>query len=236
VPLAWASEQARELAVSLAAYGYRDVRGAAEAGKLMWSGQLACRHGRLFRDIDEGTVPPYAFMEPDHGYGRGEGNSHHSGNTIRGESFEAGEALMARIYNALVAIPGCSPRPCSSSRTTSTAASSTTRPPDRSLLRTTSRKKTGFDFSLSGVRVPAVAISLLIPAGTVDQTFYEHSTIPATVGRLFTPDPSCHEVIETGVLRPGSAADRVVADVVVDFTWEGRAPDPAAVEFGNGPR
>jgi phospholipase C len=267
---------------------------------------------QLFRDIDRGTLPAYAFVEPNHGYGRGEGNSQHPGNnTTRGDSFTAGEALMARIYNALVANPELfaqtlflitydehggffdhvPPRPVTA--------------PDGIV-----DAKTGFDFSLSGVRVPAVAISPLIPAGTVDRTFYEHSTIPATVRRqfapgaepltrrdaaaadlldhlpllpaartdlaaierpellaaapevateralndfqaslvelagavrmarttgparmrvaaagsvaipAFTPDPSCHEVVETGVLRPGSAADRVVADVVADFTRE----------------
>jgi phospholipase C len=278
---------------------------------------------RLFRDIAGGTLPAYAFIEPNHGYGRGEGNSQHPGNnTVKGESFRAGEALLARIYNALVENPRLfaetlflvtydehggffdhvPPRPVP--------------PPDDF-----EDHRTGFDFTLSGVRVPAVAISPLIPAGTVDQTFYEHATIPATVRRqfalgtkpltrrdaaaadlldhlpllpqartdlravqtpqrpaaapgaatgqtlndfqaslielagavrtartaqagpgpamrasragafripAFTPDPTLHEVVETGVLRPGSAADHLVAEVVADFTREG----PAAAGAG----
>src|SRR6185437_8013067 len=47
--------------------------------------------------------------------------------------------------------------------------------------------KSGFDFSISGVRVPAVAVSPLIPAGTVDRTLYEHATIPAMVRGQFAP-------------------------------------------------
>ena len=62
--------------------------------------------GQLVLDIERGTLPAYTFVEPNHGYGIGEGNSQHPGNnTTKGESFEAGEALMAQIYNALVANP-----------------------------------------------------------------------------------------------------------------------------------
>jgi phospholipase C len=145
---------------------------------------------RLMQDIAAGTLPAYAFIEPNHGFGRGEGNSQHPGNnTIKGDSFVAGEALMAQIYNALVANPELfaetlflitydehggffdhvKPR-----RVT---------PPDG-----IDDPTTGFDFSLSGVRVPAVAVSPLIPAGTVDATFYDHSVIPATVRQQFAPD------------------------------------------------
>jgi phospholipase C len=42
-----------------------------------------------------------------------------------------------------------------------------------------------FDFRQLGVRVPAVVISPYIKRGTIDHTTYDHSTIPATVERLF---------------------------------------------------
>lgn len=45
--------------------------------------------------------------------------------------------------------------------------------------------KYGFNFEQLGVRVPAVVISPLIPAGTVDHTVYDHSSICATLERLF---------------------------------------------------
>lgn len=45
--------------------------------------------------------------------------------------------------------------------------------------------KFGFPFNQFGVRVPAVVVSPWIPAGTVDHTSYDHSSVPATVERLF---------------------------------------------------
>jgi hypothetical protein len=47
----------------------------------------------------------------------------------------------------------------------------------------------GFDFGQLGVRVPAIAISPLIPANTVDHTTYDHTSLLATVEGLFELDP-----------------------------------------------
>ncbi len=47
----------------------------------------------------------------------------------------------------------------------------------------------GFNFTQLGVRVPAVVVSPLIERGVIDHTEYEHSSIPATVERLFGLDP-----------------------------------------------
>jgi hypothetical protein len=43
----------------------------------------------------------------------------------------------------------------------------------------------GFDFTQLGARVPAVVISPLIERGVIDHTEYDHSSIAATVERLF---------------------------------------------------
>lgn len=43
----------------------------------------------------------------------------------------------------------------------------------------------GFNFEQYGVRVPAVIVSPLIPAGTVDHTLYDHSSVLKTVEQLF---------------------------------------------------
>jgi phospholipase C len=48
--------------------------------------------------------------------------------------------------------------------------------------------KNGFGFDILGVRVPAVVISPLIPKETVDDTVYDHSSIPATVSACFGLD------------------------------------------------
>jgi phospholipase C len=43
----------------------------------------------------------------------------------------------------------------------------------------------GFTFGQLGVRVPAVVVSPWIAAHTVDHTVYDHSSVPATIERLF---------------------------------------------------
>ena len=42
----------------------------------------------------------------------------------------------------------------------------------------------GFDFTQYGVRVPAIIVSPFTPAGTVDHTLYDHSSVPATLEAL----------------------------------------------------
>lgn len=44
----------------------------------------------------------------------------------------------------------------------------------------------GFNFTQYGVRVPAVVVSPLIPAGTIDHRLYDHSSIPKTLQELFS--------------------------------------------------
>jgi phospholipase C len=47
----------------------------------------------------------------------------------------------------------------------------------------------GFKFDLYGVRVPAIVVSPLIPAGTVDHTLYDHSSVLKTLEDLFELNP-----------------------------------------------
>ena len=51
-----------------------------------------------------------------------------------------------------------------------------------------------FDFTLSGLRVPAVVISPYIPPGTICSTVFDHTSVIATALKLFTPGtwPSGH--------------------------------------------
>ena len=49
--------------------------------------------------------------------------------------------------------------------------------------------KYGFTFEQCGPRVPAVIISPWIPRNTVDHRPYDHSSIPATLEKLFAMDP-----------------------------------------------
>src|SRR5262249_44883713 len=47
----------------------------------------------------------------------------------------------------------------------------------------------GFNFAQLGVRVPAVIVSPWIAQGTVDHTMYDHSSVLATIERLFNLVP-----------------------------------------------
>jgi phospholipase C len=160
---------------------------------------------RFFADVENGTLPAYAFIEPNHGFGRGEGNSQHPGNnTVKGDSFEAGEALIARIYNALVANPALFAETLflitydEHGGFFDHVAPRRVENPDG-----INDPDTRFDFTLTGVRVPAVVVSPLVPAGTVDETFYDHASIAATVRRRFasrTKPLSRREVAAAAVL------------------------------------
>jgi phospholipase C len=277
----------------------------------LWLAGVDQFHGmdRFFADVESGTLPAYTFIEPNYGLGPGEGNSQHPGNnTVHGTSFEAGEALLARIYHALVANPALFAETLliitydEHGGFFDHVVPRTVENPDG-----INDPDTGFDFTFTGVRVPAVAVSPLIAAGTVDETFYDHASIAATVRRgfapqteplsrreaaaaaildgiellpapradlptyqrrdalaaaeegaadyrltdfqaslvelagavrvarertvdqrglrpqelrvpEFVPDPACHAAAEAGVLPPGSAAERTVAEVVTEFT------------------
>jgi phospholipase C len=63
----------------------------------------------------------------------------------------------------------------------------------------------GFTFAQLGVRVPAVVVSPWIAPHTVDHTVYDHSSVPATIERLFG-------------LPPLTARDEAANDVTPLFT------------------
>jgi phospholipase C len=63
----------------------------------------------------------------------------------------------------------------------------------------------GFAFAQLGVRVPAVVVSPWIAPHTVDHTVYDHSSVPATIERLFG-------------LPPLTARDAAANDVTALFT------------------
>jgi phospholipase C len=58
-------------------------------------------------------------------------------------------------------------------------------PPNDRKLAGDDRSKNGFLFDLLGPRVPALIISPRIPKNLIDHRLYDHSTIPATIERLF---------------------------------------------------
>lgn len=158
----------------------------------------------LLDHIREDSLPAYSFVEPDHGFGRGQGNSQHPGNntTARG-SFVAGEALMAGIHNALVASPEVFAKTLLLITYDEHGGFFDHVPPLRVVSPDGKVSAGGFDFTVTGPRVPAVAISPLVPRGTVEHHVFEHASIPRTVREQFAPDQA-----------PLTARDREAQDLL----------------------
>ncbi len=112
----------------------------------------------------------------------------------------------------------------------------------------------GFTFECFGPRVPAIVVSPLIPRNLVDHRTYDHSSIPATVARVFEPqgrELTRRDAVANGVntlarltaprtdtpaTLPSPAAEsmaRVMARPVVGAT--GLARPAAPVNEGNLP-
>lgn len=144
---------------------------------------------RLFDDIARGDLPKYTFVEPDHGFGSGDGNSQHPGNnTESGDCFLAGEALIARIYGALAENRDLFARTLFLVTYDEHGGFFDHEPPIAVPRPDDLTAPDGFDFSTSGVRVPAVAISPLIPKGWLETDPFDHASIPRTVLAQFGLD------------------------------------------------
>ncbi len=159
--------------------------------------QVASLRGVSFFDVDDlahfeadlaaGYTARYTLIEPGYGdivHGTYEnGSSHHPMDGLAG-----GDQLAARVYDAirnspiwdsslLVIVydehggfydsvrPGAAPPPNDGAAATLNAS--------------------GFGFDVYGVRVPAIIVSPWVAAGQVDHTLYDHSSVVATLGRLF---------------------------------------------------
>ena len=67
------------------------------------------------------------------------------------------------------------------------APPTTTSPGDR--IMDNDNNHHNFDFTQLGIRVPAIAISPLIPRGMIDHAVYDHSSLLATVESVFGINP-----------------------------------------------
>ncbi len=151
----------------------------------LWIRDRRSFHGpaELLDHIAHDSLPSYAFVELNHGYGASPGNSQHPANNVTEEvSFAEGEVLIGEIYNALVDRPDVFAK---------------------TLLLVTYDEHGGFYDHVPPPRVPppdapllgrlrlqpqrragsAVAISPLIPRGTVDHTFYDTPRSPRPSAR-----------------------------------------------------
>jgi phospholipase C len=151
----------------------------------------------LFEAIDHDELDHYSFIEPDHGLlplDKTSNNQHPDNNTIakkNGRDFQAGEKLIADVYERLRANPGVFaktlllvtydehggfydkvPPPAGV-------------PPDKHVWQKgTSR----FGFDRLGVRVPTILISPWLAPAVIDTGDYDHSSIVASLRAMFAPD------------------------------------------------
>ena len=139
-------------------------------------------------DIASGYPYRYTFIEPN--YGDTTGNTYKGGSSQHPEDdVVGGENLIADVYQAIAQSPLW---PNSLLVITydehggfyDSVVPGTAVPPDTQ----DQPGANGFVFNQLGVRVPAVIVSPLITPG-VDQTVYDHSSVPATIERLFGLSP-----------------------------------------------
>ena len=176
---------------------YRDESGP-DIGRIP---QVASLNGISFFDIDtlsefeadlgNGYTTPYTFIEPSYGdivrdtYEGG--SSQHPMDSIAG-----GDQLAARVYNAIRNSPLWNKSLLvilydeHGGFYDSVAPGAAIPPNDGADPKLNTH---GFGFDVYGVRVPAIVVSPWVAQGQVDHTVYDHSSIPATIERLFGLQP-----------------------------------------------
>jgi phospholipase C len=175
----------------------------------LWKGDRIVNWFRMayFWDhVADDTLPAYSFIEPRHQGGRT--NSQHPGNNREPGSdglfdFERGERLIRDIYAHLLKYPKVFEKTLLlitydehgglfDHVSPETTVAPSLREASISLTRRIVRwfvtfRGARFDFKRYGVRVPAVIVSPWIPRGTVASNVFDHSSIVATLRKLFAP-------------------------------------------------
>lgn len=158
-------------------------------------------------DLQKSYPYPYTFIEPNFGRSFGTPLTYKGGSSQHPEDDpHGGEGLIKAVYEAIRNSPlwntsllvitydehggfydSVKPLPAT--------------PPGDAMMDHLKGTTNGFDFSLYGVRVPAVIVSPLIPKGTVDHTLYDHSSILATLERLLHMNPLTNRDASANDLR-----------------------------------
>ena len=110
-------------------------------------------------DAAAGNLPAYSFLEPSW---RSTGNSQHPNYDVA-----LGEGLIQQVYQALRSGPGWDQTLLIITYDEHGGCYDHVAPPGGAVPPDTSVGEYGFDFTRFGVRVPAVLVSPLIPAGTI---------------------------------------------------------------------
>jgi phospholipase C len=129
-------------------------------------------------DAAAGNLPAYSFLEPSWG---STGNSQHPNYDVA-----LGEALIQQVYQALRSSPGWNQTLLIITYDEHGGCYDHVAPPGEAVPPDTSVGEWGFDFTRFGVRVPAVLVSPLIPAGTIyrvpaGSTPIDHTSVLKTI-------------------------------------------------------
>ena len=132
--------------------------------------------GQFKKDARNGTLPNYGFIEPKYFSFFGQANDQHPPHDMR-----AGEKLIAEVYEALRHSPQWLATMLvitydEHGGTYDHVEPPAAIPPDG--------QTSQFAFDRYGVRVPAIVVSPFVPAGVV-HTVFDHTSIPATLARVF---------------------------------------------------
>jgi phospholipase C len=134
------------------------------------------------RDIEHGTLPNYAFIEPRSFSAPGyPANDQHPPHDLRD-----GEKLIADVYDTLRADDKIWRQSLMVVLYDEHGGFFDHVPPPSAVAPDSSRaRRPDFGFDRLGVRVPAILISPWVAAGRVDHTVYDHTSVPATIKKMF---------------------------------------------------
>jgi len=140
------------------------------------------RYEQFARDIQNGTLPTYAFIEPRSFSAPGyPANDQHPPHDLL-----EGERLIAEVYDTLRADDKLWRQSLMVVLYDEHGGFYDHVPPPRAVPPDASRARpSGFQFDRLGVRVPAILISPWVAAGRVDHTVYDHTSVPATIKKMF---------------------------------------------------
>jgi len=140
------------------------------------------RYEQFAQDVARGTLPTYAFIEPRSFSAPGyPANDQHPPHNLL-----EGEKLIAEVYDTLRADDKLWRHSLMVVLYDEHGGFYDHVPPPAAVSPDASRAQpSGFAFDRLGVRVPAVLVSPWVAAGRVDHTVYDHTSVPATIKKMF---------------------------------------------------